>query len=229
MHGILVVEVNQEPNGKCEKDNEKHQIPEGLAKMMLESIEDDLKRFEKQTRELAILHDMASKLRDILLKIMKVEKESNNEKKQEPEKQETREAKKQESKKTETQETEKQEPFKYETSEEKIDDGKEETLSDSMLRRLKVLEQVVQNYSEKLGEEKITGRFKQIGELHQKFEKCLNCPDDKKESMEHLVELEAMVGDALDFLGTSKLAARSKFLKQLRVDLGEALTTSRRS
>ena len=53
----------------------------------------------------------------------------------------------------------KKEPIKYKEQAEKIDSGKEESLSEPMLERLKVLEQVVNNVVEKLGNAEMTGRF----------------------------------------------------------------------
>ena len=126
--------------------------------------------------------------------------------------------------KTQAQKAEKKEPL----NDEKIDDGPEESSSAPMLERLKTLEKVIRDYAEKLSKEKITRHFKQIGELHRKLEKALDCPDDKKESMEYLVELEAAAGDAMDFLATSKLAGRFNLLKFLRVELSEALANNKK-
>ena len=214
MHGILVVEVKNDKQ-KTDKEKSSGQGNSTQEHPFVKEIEREIERVELAAKEFALRHAVLLLIRDDLLEMVGIKK-NPDEKKDEPEK-------------PETQEPEKQEPVKSEITKEKIDDEPGKTLSESMLKRLKVLEQVVQNYSEKLGEAKITGRFKQIGELHQKFEKCLSYPNNQKDSMEYLVKLEATVGDALDFLGTSKLAGRFNLLKELRVELGEALTDSRRS
>jgi hypothetical protein len=45
--------------------------------------------------------------------------------------------------------------------------------------------------------------------------------------VKHLVEVEAAVGDALNFLSTSKVGARYNLLKELRQELEEAIENSR--
>jgi F0F1-type ATP synthase delta subunit len=95
-----------------------------------------------------------------------------------------------------------------------------------MQKRLQIIETVLKSVAVKLGEADMTSRFNQLGELHHNLENCLNCSDEKKETMEHLVELEAAIGEALNFLSTSKLAARFNLLKELRQELEEALAES---
>jgi hypothetical protein len=121
----------------------------------------------------------------------------------------------------------KEKPIKYEETQEKIDDGAEESLSEPMLHRLKVLEQAVKDVVAKLGKADMTTRFNQINEIYQKLKNCVNCPADGKETMERLAEVEAAVGEALNFLSTSKVAARFNLLKELRQVLEKAIDNSR--
>ena len=210
MQEIIVVHINRKNKENCERENNCPHEHERLGRLLLEEIENDLKQIEHERNEIAIKHAIASHIRESLLESFGLDKKFEKEKEKKEEKANTKE------------------PIKYEETTEKIDGSEDESLSEPMLERLKVLEQVVNDVAEKLGKAEMTGRFKQIGELHQKLQKCLNCPDEKKETMEHLVEVEATIGDALDFLATSKLTARFKLLKQLRQELGEALTSSRK-
>jgi hypothetical protein len=123
--------------------------------------------------------------------------------------------------------TEKEEPIKYDETQEKIDDGFEESLSTPMSHRLKVLEQAVKDVVAKLGKADMTTRFNQINEIYQQLKKCVNCPKEQKETVKHLVDVEAAVGDALNFLSTSKVAVRFNLLKELRRDLEKAIENSR--
>lgn len=121
----------------------------------------------------------------------------------------------------------KDEPIKYEETSEKIDDGFEESLSVPMAHRLKVLEQAVKDVVAKLSKADMTTRFNQINEIYQQLKNCVNCPGEQKETVKHLVEVEAAVGDALNFLSTSKVGARFNLLKKLRRDLEKAIDNSR--
>lgn len=121
----------------------------------------------------------------------------------------------------------KEEPIKYEETAEKIDDGFEESLSEPMSHRLKVLERAVKDVVAKLGKADMTTRFNQINEIYQQLDKCVNCPNERKETVERLVDIEAAIGDALNFLSTSKLGARFNLLKELRQELEKAIENSR--
>jgi hypothetical protein len=122
---------------------------------------------------------------------------------------------------------EKEKPIKYDETSEKIDDGFEESLSEPMSHRLKVLEQAVKDVVAKLGKADMTTRFNQINEIYQKLEKCVNCPEEQKETVKYLVDVEAAVGDALNFLSTSKVGTRFNLLKELRQELEQAIENSR--
>ena len=122
---------------------------------------------------------------------------------------------------------EKDDSINNEQTQEKIDDGHEESLSVPMSHRLKVLEQTVKTVVAKLGKADMTSRFKQLGEVYQKLEKCINCPDEQEKTIKHLVEVEAAIGETLNFLSTSKLGARFNLLKELRQELEEAIENSR--
>ena len=199
MQGIFVVEIN---HGKRSQENESRENP------FLEELEQEIAKLERMSAEITMRHAVVSHIRkDLLETLGLVEKTKKSQAKGK---------------------TEKKEPIKYEETTEKIDGSEEESLSEPMLKRLKVLEKVIRDYAEQLGKEKITRHFKQIGELHQKLEKALDFPDDKKESMEYLVGLEATAGEVLDFLCTSKLAGRFNLLKFLRVELSEALANNKK-
>ena len=202
MHGIFVLEVNH---------GEKSQETESRVNPFLEELEREIAKLERISAEVTMRHAVVSHIRNDLLEMLGVNKDS-----EEPE-QENVQAK----------ETEKEDSIKYEETPEKIDDGSEESLSEPMLRRLNVLEQAVKAVVAKLGKADMTSRFKQLGEVYQKLEKSVNCPDEQKETIEHLVEVEAAIGETLNFLCTSKLAARFNLLKELRQELEEAIENSR--
>ena len=121
---------------------------------------------------------------------------------------------------------EKNESIKHEETPEKIDDGTEESLSVPMSWRLNVLEQAVKDVVSKLGKADMTSRFNQINEVYQKLKKCVNCSEEQKGTVAHLVDVETAVGDALNFLSTSKVGVRFNLLKELRLELEEAIENS---
>ena len=186
----------------------------------LQPIEDEIERLEEIEKQVKSRLEVMKQLHRWVSEFFDPPKPEAAKTSPEPEKTDLPEK----DEKTQTQEVGKKEPL----NDEKIDDGPEESLSEPMLERLKTLEKVIRNYAEKLSKEKITRHFKQIGELHRKLEKVLDCPDDKKESMEYLVGLEATAGEVLDFLCTSKLAGRFNLLKFLRVELSEALANNKK-
>jgi hypothetical protein len=120
----------------------------------------------------------------------------------------------------------KKEPVKYEETSVKIDGGSEESLSEPMSWRLNVLEQAVKAVVAKLGKADMTSRFNQINEVYQQLEKCINCSEEQKGTVEHLAEVEAAIGEALIFFSTSKVGTRFNLLKELRQELEEALANS---
>jgi hypothetical protein len=159
-------------------------------------------------------HAVVAHIRNDLLEMLGLDKEAEEPDKDEPEKFQVKEK------------TEKKKPIKYDEPQEKIDGGPEESLSDPMSRRLKVLEQAVKDVGAKLGKADMTTRFKQLGEIYQQLEKCINCSEEQKGTVEHLAEVEAAVGEALHFLSTSKVGTRFNLLKELRQELEDALAKS---
>jgi hypothetical protein len=206
MHGILVVEVR---NGKKSQENESRENP------FLEELEQEIAKFERMSAEVTMRHGVLTHIRNELLKMLGLDKEAEEPDEDEPEKSQVKEK------------VEKDGPMKHEKSSEKIDVGSEELLSEPMLRRLNVLEQAVKDVVAKLSNADMTGRFKQLGEVYQKLEKCINCPDEQEKTIKHLVEVEAAIGETLNFLSTSKLGARFNLLKELRQELEEAIENSR--
>ena len=204
MHGIFVVEVN---HGEKGQENEHRGNP------FLEELEREIAKLERISAEVTMRHAVVLHIRNDLLEILGLNKETKSEE-DEPEKTQTQEN------------TSKKEPTKYEKTSEKIDGGFEESLSEPMSRRLKVLEQAVKAVVAKLGKADMTSRFNQINEVYQKLEKCINCSEEQKGTVEHLAEVEAAVGEALHFLSTSKVGTRFNLLKELRQELEDALANS---
>ena len=203
MQGIFVVEVN---HGERSQENESRGNP------FLEELEREIAKLERISAEVTMRHAVISHIRNDLLEMMGLNKESG-----EPE---------QEQEKAQARETEKEDSIKYEETSEKIDGGFEESLSEPMSRRLKVLEQAVKTVVAKLGKADMTSRFNQIGEIYQLLEKCINCSEEQKGTVEHLAEVEAAIGEALIFFSTSKVGTRFNLLKELRQELEEALANS---
>lgn len=201
MQGIIVVQVSNQGRSQ-ETENREHQ--------MLREIEEEVERLERIRAEVTMQHTVLSQLRDAVREMLELSVKHKETKKSEaqPEPEKKEEAK------------------KYKETPEKFDPEKEEPLSESMQKRLQIIEAVLKSVAVKLGEADMTSRFNQLGELHHNLENCLNCSDEKKGTMEHLVELEAAIGEALNFLSTSKLAARFNLLKELRQELEDALTES---
>jgi hypothetical protein len=204
MHGIFVLEVNH---------GEKGQEHESRMNPFLEELEREIAKLERISAEVTMRHAVVSHIRNDLLEMLGLNKEAKSEE-DEPEKTQTQEN------------TSKKEPPKYEETPEKIDVGPEESLSEPMSWRLKVLEQAVKDVVSKLGSADMTTRFKQIGEIYQQLEKCINCSEEQKGTVEHLAEVEAAVGEALHFLSTSKVETRFNLLKELRQELEKALANS---
>jgi 5'-3' exonuclease len=120
----------------------------------------------------------------------------------------------------------KDKPIKYEETSEIIDGGNN-SLSESMLRRLKIIESALKSVVAKLGKADMTSRFKQLNELHRNLGNCINSSSKQKESMKYLVELETAIAEALKYLSNSKMAARFNLLKELRQELENAIDKSR--
>ena len=201
MHGIFVVEVNH---------GEKSQETESRVNPFLEELEREIAKLERISAEVTMRHAVVSHIRNDLLEMLRVNKDS-----EEPEQENVQ-----------ANETEKEGSIKYEETSEKIDSGSEESLSVPMSRRLKVLEQAVKAVVAKLGKADMTSRFNQINEVYQKLEKCINCSEEQKETVKHLVKVETAIGETLNFLSTSKVGARFNLLKELRQDLENALANS---
>jgi hypothetical protein len=207
MQGIIVVQVS---NGerKSESENQGHPL--------LREFEQELAKLEEIRAEVDVRHAVISHLRDNFLEMLGMSEEPEKTKKED------------ESTKPEQESTKSKEPENLEPEDSKpVGIADDPELQDkSLTQRLEVLEQAIKNVVMKLGGADMTSRFNQLGELHHNLENCLNCSDEKKETMEHLVELEAAIGEALNFLSTSKLAARFNLLKELRQELEEALAES---
>jgi hypothetical protein len=203
MHGIFVLEVNH---------GEKGQEHESRINPFLEELEREIAKLERISAEVTMRHAVVSHIRNDLLEMMGLNKESG-----EPE---------QEQEKAQARETEKEDSIKYEETSEKIDGGPEESLSDPMLWRLNVLEHAAKDVVAKLGKADMTSRFNQINEVYQKLEKCINCSEEQKGTVKHLVKIETAIGETLNFLSTSKVGARFNLLKELRQELEEALANS---
>ena len=198
MHGIFVVEVN---HGEKGQENESRMNP------FLEELEREIAKLERISAEVTMRHAVISHIRNDLMEMLGLNKEAKPEE-DEPEK------------------TEKREPIKYEETSEKIDGGPEESLSEPMSRRLNVLKQAVKDVGAKLGKADMTSRFNQINEVYQKLEKCINCSEEQKGTVEHLAEVETAIGEALIFFSTSKVGTRFNLLKELRQELEKALANS---
>ena len=196
MHGIFVVEVNH---------GEKSQETESRVNPFLEELEREIAKLERISAEVTMRHAVLSHIRNDLMEMLGLNNKEAELEKDEPGK---------------------KEPVKYEETSEKIDGGSEESLSEPMSRRLKVLEQAVKDVVAKLGKADMTTRFKQIGEIYQQLKKCINCSEEQKGTVKHLVKVETAIGETLNFLSTSKVGARFNLLKELRQELEEALANS---
>jgi hypothetical protein len=201
MHGIFVLEVNH---------GEKGQEHESRINPFLEELEREIAKLERISAEVTMRHAVVSHIRNDLMEMLGLNKES-----EEPERE-----------KAQVKETEIEDSIKYEEASEKIDGGPEESLSDPMSRRLKILEQAAKDVVAKLGKADMTTRFNQINEVYQKLEKCINCSEEQKGTVEHLAEVETAIGEALIFFSTSKVGTRFNLLKELRQELEKALANS---
>jgi hypothetical protein len=208
MQGIIVVQVS---NGerKSESENQGHPL--------LREFEQELEKLDGIRAEVDVRHAVISHLRDNFLEMLGMSEEPEKTKEED------------DSAKPKQEPTKSKEPENLGPEDSKpVGIADDHELQDkSLAQRLEVLKQAIKNVVMKLGEADMTARFKPLSQLYEKLKALANSSSGDQNEIERLAFLEAGIGEALDFLGTSKLAARFNLLKQLRLELGEALVNSR--